>query len=58
MDSEADIYIRENSFMFQHEYLRNKYSLSRNVEILGSDHDHKDNSDSLVEAVKQWLKLL
>jgi len=50
--------VRENSFMFQHEYLRNKYSLSRNVEILGSDHDHKDNSNSLVEVVKQWLKLL
>tara|TARA_Y100000741_G_scaffold238931_1_gene182935 strand:- start:498 stop:1274 length:777 start_codon:yes stop_codon:yes gene_type:complete len=50
--------VRENSSIFQQEYLGNKYSLSRDIEILGSDHDHKDNSDPLVEAVKQWLKLL
>ena len=50
--------VRENSSIFQKEYLRNNNSLSRNIEILGSDHDHKDNSDSLVEVVKQWLKLL
>ena len=50
--------VRENASMFQQEYLGNKYSLSRDIEILGSDHDHKDNSDPLVEVVKKWLKLL
>ena len=50
--------VKENAAHFQYEYLRNKYSISRNIEISGSNHNHEDSSDVLVETVKEWLKLL
>ena len=31
---------------------------SNQVKILGSDHYHRDNTDELLKAVKQWLKTL